>query len=684
MSFRFDGKRVLRLLAGSAYVLASLLSADRACAQDDPLHIWVGQLNAANAEKWVNAHLDKQKKDIDTLLAVKGARTVRNTLVPFDDAQNELSLAAAEAFLMYGVAPQKEVRDAGQALAQKANQAQNEISLNQAVYKALVAMDISSEDPATKHYVERTLLEYRLAGVDKDDATRADIKKKLDYITETALKFGRNVQENVNHVAAKDKSELAGMPDDFIANHPAAADGTISISTEETNYFPVITYASNEDLRKRMYLAYMTRAYPQNKAILMDVLKTRNDLAKTLGYSNWADFATADQMMGSAANMKTFLNDVDQASQQTAKREFEMLLSFARQKQPGLTTIPAYSGFYWYEQYRRSVLNFDSQSVRPYFPYDRVQQGVLDTAAKLFHISFKAAPDAPVWDPSVSTFDVFDEGKYIGRVYLDMHPREGKDKWFSSAPVVQGIKGHQLAEGVLICNFSGGKAGDPGLLEYDDVVTFFHEFGHLMHNILGGQQQWSGISGFTTETDFVEAPSQMLEEFFHDPGILRSFAKHYQTNEPLPVELIEKMNKADAFARASGVQRQLFYSTYALDLHDRPPDTIDLDALLKSDFTRFYPFQFADGNRFYASFTHLMGYSSNYYTYLLDKVIALDFFSQFDKKDLLGGEAAMRYRKTVLEPGGSKAGTELVKGFLGRPQNLDAFKAWMEEEFQNK
>jgi thimet oligopeptidase len=682
MPFRFDCKRVLTIVCALVFILTGILGAKPASAQDDPLHIWVGKLNAGNAETWVNGHLDREKKDIDSLLAVKGARTVRNTLVPFDDAQNELSLAAAEAFLMYGVAPQKEVRDAGQALAQKANQAQNEVSLNQAVYKALVAMDVSSEDPATKHYVERTLLEYRLAGVDKDDATRAEIRKKLDHITEATLKFGRNVQENVNHVVAKDKSELAGLPDDFMANHPPATDGSISISTEETNYGPVITYASSEDLRKRMYLAYMTRAYPDNKAILMDVLTTRNDLAKILGYSSWADFATADQMMASAANMKTFLNDVDQASQQTARRELEMLMGFVHEKQPGVTTIPAYSGAYWYEQYRRAVLNFDSQSVRPYFPYDRVQQGVLDTAAKLFHISFKAAPDAAVWDPSVSTFDVFDGGKHVGRVYLDMHPREGKDKWFSSAPVVQGIKGHQLAEGVLICNFPGGKAGDPGLLEYDDVVTFFHEFGHLMHNILGGQQQWSGISGFTTETDFVEAPSQMLEEFFHDPGILRSFAKHYQTSESLPVELIQRMNKADAFARASAIQRQLFYSTYSLDVHDRPPDTIDLDALLRTDYSRFYPFLFADGNRFYASFTHLMGYSSNYYTYLLDKVIALDFFSQFDKNNLLGGEAAMRYRRTVLEPGGSKPGTELVKGFLGRPQNLDAFKAWMEEEFQ--
>jgi thimet oligopeptidase len=263
-----------------------------------------------------------------------------------------------------------------------------------------------------------------------------------------------------------------------------------------------------------------------------------------------------------------------------------------------------------------------------------------------------------------------------------MHPRDGKDKWFSSSPVVPGIKGRQLPEGALICNFAGGKPGDPGLMQYDDVVTFFHEFGHLMHNILGGQQAWSGISGFSTETDFVEAPSQMLEEFFRDPGILRSFAKHYQTNEVLPVDLIDRMNRASAFGRATWVQGQLFYSTYSLDVHDHAPGTLDLDAMLRTDYTRFYPYPFVDGNRMYSSFTHLMGYTSNYYTYVLDKVIAVDFFSQFDKNNLLGGEAAMRYRKAVLEPGGSKAGTELVRGFLGRPQNLDAFKVWMDEEFR--
>ena len=676
---RMAGWRVVRVLGLGAALLGM---AGGGLAQNDPVHVWVGKLNAANVEKWVGGHLAQEQKYVDELLAVKGPRTIENTLRPYDNAQNELALAGFQAILMNGLAPEKEVRDAGEAMAQTVQEASNALELNQEVYKALAALNVSAADPATRHYVDRMLLEYRLAGVDKDAATRAEIKKLLDHIADEGLKFARNVQENPNFVEVKDKGELAGLPADFVEAHKPAADGTIKLSTDETDHIPVMTYVTNEDLRKRMYLAYQTRAYPVNKPILLDVLKARYEVAKLIGYPNYADLATADQMIGTAAKMKSFLNEVDAASRALSRREYEILLTFAREKNPGMTLIPIYSRAYWEDQYARARYNFDSQSVRPYFPYERVQQGVLDTAAKLFHVTFKPSTDVTVWDASVSEWNVYDGDKLAGRVYLDMHPRDGKDKWFSSSPVVPGIQGKQLPEGALICNFPGGKAGDPGLMQYDDVVTFFHEFGHLMHNILGGQQQWSGIAGFSTETDFVEAPSQMLEEFFRDPGILRSFAKHYQTNETLPADLIDRMNRASAYGRAGWVQAQLFYSTYSLDVHDRAPDTVDLDALLRSDFTRFYPYPFVEGNRFYASFTHLIGYTSNYYSYVLDKVIALDFFSQFDTKNLVGGETAMRYRKAVLEPGGSKAGTELVQGFLGRPQNLEAFKKWMDEEFR--
>ena len=652
-------------------------------AQNDPLHIWVGKLDRPGAQKWVGDHLAREQEFVDELLAVKGARTIDNTLRPYDNAQNELAVAGFQSYLMFAVASQKDVRDAGQDLAQKVQQASTVLSLNQDVYVALKSIDISAADPATRYYVQRTLLEYHLAGVDKDASTRAEIKKMQDHITEQGLKFGRNIQEHPNHITLHDKSELAGLPEDFIAKHAPAADGKVSLSTDETDFTPIITYATSDDVRKQMYLAYNTRSYPENKEILLDVLKTRYQLAKTLGYPTFADLATADLMIGSAANMKSFLNEVDVASRAASRREYEMMLAFARQKRPDLQALPYYGRFYWEDQFARANFNFDSQSVRPYFPYDRVQQGILDTASKLFHVSFQAAPDLPVWDPSVSAFNVFDGSQLIGHIYLDMHPRDGKDKWFSSSPVVPGIRGGQIAEGTLICNFSGGKPGDPGLMQFDDVVTFFHEFGHLMHNVLGGRQQWAGQAGFATELDFVEAPSQMLEEFFRDPAILRSFARHYQTNEPLPLDLIDRMNRASAFGRGVWTQGQLYYSTYSLDVHDHAPDTIDLDTILRDDFTRFYPYPFVEGNRMYASFGHLMGYTSNYYTYVLDKVIALDFFSQFDKSNLLSGEAAMRYRKTVLEPGGSKPGTELVRGFLGRPQNLDAFKKWLDEEFRD-
>ncbi|MGC2450485.1 MAG: M3 family metallopeptidase, partial [Candidatus Sulfotelmatobacter sp.] len=360
-------------------------------AQNDPLHIWVGKLDGAGAEKWVGDHLAREQKDVNELLAVKGARTLENTLRPYDDAQNELGLAGAEAYLMFAVATQKEVRDAGQVLAQKVQEAATVLSLNQEVYGALKAVDLSGADAATRHYMERTLLEYRLAGVDKDDATRAAIKKMQDHITEQALKFGRNVQEHPNHITVKDKGELAGLPDDYIAAHPPGADGLITLSTDETDFMPIITYATSDDVRKRIYLAYNTRSYPANKEILLDVLKTRYELAKTLGFPTFADLATADQMIGTAANMKAFLNEVDAASRAASRREYDMLLAFAKQKRPEIEAIPAYGRFYWEDQYARANFNFDSQSVRPYFTYDRVQQGILDTAAKLFHVSFKAA-----------------------------------------------------------------------------------------------------------------------------------------------------------------------------------------------------------------------------------------------------------------------------------------------------
>ena len=647
----------------------------------DPLHAWVGLTNGASLENWDNWHIAEERRLIAGMLAVKGPRTVDNTLLPFDRAEEHLTLAGDQTSIMFSVNPEKDIRDKAQALLQVVSAEGTSLALNQDIYHALAAVDVTQADAATKHYMDRTLLEYRLGGVDKDQATRDKVKQLQDRITEISLKFARNVQDDVRKIPVTDKAELDGLPADYIESHKPGTDGTIILTTDSPDMTPVMTYAKSPKLRRAMFLAYNNRAYPANTAVLKDLLDARQQLATTLGFATWADLATADQMMGSAPKMKAFLDEVDLASRDRAKHEFDLLQDFVRTKDPSALPMTLSDSGYWNEQYRRTAYAFDSQSVRPYFAYAEVEAGILKTASHLFHVEFRPS-DAPVWDPSVHAYDVYDGGLKAGRIYLDMHPREGKDKWFSESPLIPGMKGEQLPEATLVCNFPGGNASDPGLMQFSDVVTFFHEFGHMMHEVLGGKQHWAGQSGITTEGDFVEAPSQMLEEMFHDPAILQGFAKDYKTGQTMPLELISRMNRASYYGRASWVQGQLFYSTYALQVHDRSPDKVDLDALLKEDFTRFNPFQFVDGDHFYAAFTHLTGYSSNYYTYVLDKVIAVDFYAAFDPNNLLDGPAALRYRHTVLEPGSSKPAAQLVQDFLGRPQSVDALKHWMDKEFE--
>ena len=632
---------------------------------------------------WVEERLAAHQDSLAQLAAVSGPRTLENTLRPYDDALTQLAAAGSQTGLLHSVFPAKEVRDTAQDLLQRISQAGVELSLNREVYQALAAIDLAAEtDAATKHYLDRTLLQYRLAGVDRDDATRDRIRQLQDQATILGLTFGRNVQEGGNTVTVEDASELDGLPEDFLQSHQPGEDGKIVLTTDFPDYLPVMTFARSADLRHRMFLAYNTRAFPANETVLLDILKIRQELAHILGFAHWADLATADQMMESAANMQAFLDDLDLASKAGAEKEAAMILAFAREQQPGLEQIDAASRSFWLEQYRRSAFAFDSQSVRPYFPYHRVQAGVLATAEKLFQVKFRPIQDAQVWNPAVTAWEVWDGAELAGRFYLDMHPREGKDKWFSAHPLVPGVEGRQLPEAALICNFPEPKQGNPGLLQYSDVVTFFHEFGHLMHALLGGRQRWAGVSGIATEGDFVEVPSQMLEEFFRDPRLLATFAHHFETDEPIPAELVLRMNRAGAFGRADWVRTQLFYTTFSLETHRLDPASLHPATLMRGLYERFLPYTWVHGSRMYASFTHLMGYSSNYYTYLYDKVIALDFFSQFPRHDLLESSVAMKYRRTVLEPGGSVPGREIVQNFLGRSQSMDAFTHWMDEEFR--
>jgi thimet oligopeptidase len=673
----------------------------------DPLHIWSGLADANAANAWVEHHLAASRACIAQLVAVTTARTIDNTLVPYDRACWHLRMAGSQSGVMFMVHPLADVRDAAQNLSQVIGAESVALSLNREVYQALADLNTSltaaptSADAATLYYLDRALLGYRLSGVDKDEPTRDRIRTLADTMTQLSMTFSRAVQDDVRKIPVDNPDDLLGLPDDYLARHGVhhaeatddgpylTADVPVILTTDPPEMAPVMSYAISPQLRRRMYLAYNDRAYPANKQVLLDLLAAREEMATLLGFRSWADLATVDQMMGSAAYMRTFLNEVEAAALDTAKREFAELEAFVLERDPNALPLTLSDARFWEEQYRRARYDFDSQSVRPYFPYEQVEAGILTTAGKLFGVTFARAEDAIVWAPGVKAFNVLDNdatspthNQPIGRIYLDMHPREGKSKWFSECSLVSGVLNQQLPEASLVCNFPQPSADDAGLMQYSDVVTCFHEFGHLMHEVLGGRQRWAGQSGISTEGDFVEVPSQMLEEFFEDPELVRTFARHYKTGEPIPHDVFARMVKASAHGRALATLTQVMYATYSMETHDKPVADLDLDALLRAGYDRFSRYEFVDGNRMYSAFTHLVGYTSNYYTYLYDKVMALEFFEQFDVNNLIEGPTALRYRREVLEPGGSKPARDLVHAFLGREVSMSALKQWIAREFE--
>ncbi|MGA8868234.1 MAG: M3 family metallopeptidase, partial [Candidatus Sulfotelmatobacter sp.] len=580
--------------------------------------IWAAKPDATAFEKIENDRLAAAQRSIDTLLAVKGTRTIDNTLAPFDEAVRQINSAGYFAGLMQQVHPEAGFRDHATAMVTRVSAAQTAIALNHEIYNALAGLDLSHADAATRYYVQRQLLEFRLAGVDKDDATRAQLKKLNDQATQEQSTFDRDIADGQKVIEAA-PSELDGLPQDYIDRHKPDANGKVHLTTDYPDSLPVFSFARSDDLRRRMTIAFNTRAYPKNLEVLTSLLKTRYEIATLLGYSSWADYNAADKMIAKGHNIAGFIQQVDDAARPLAQREFEMLLAEKQKTMPGATELWDHERSYLAEQVRRSRYDFDSQSVRPYFPFMQVKQGILDAAAELFQVSFQQEPNIPSWDPTVETWIVIDHGKPIGRFYLDMHPRPGKYSHAEMVPVLDGVRGKQLPEAILVCNFPAPTASDPGLMDYDDVQTFFHEFGHLMHHILGGQQQWAGISGISMESDFVEAPSQMLEEWIRSPQVLAKFARHYKTGEPIPAELVARMNRASAFGRGGWVLRQNVYTAISYDIYKDKPDQVNLDSVATDDTQKYNLFKPLPETHMWASFGHLGGYSSAYYTYLWDK-----------------------------------------------------------------
>ena len=670
------------LIASGAFAHAHAAAAPAAAPKsmgpsiETTLPFWTGTPNAAQFTSQNENRILRARAAIERLVSVKEPRTLENTLAPYDEALNLLDFAGSAAQIIENASPDSALRDASEKVTQDVSAYSTELSLNQDVYAALKGLDLSKADAETQFYVEKELRDFRLAGVDKDLATRAQIKAANDEITKIGLDFNRNIREDVRTIKVK-PADLAGCPADFIAAHKPGADGMATLDINYPDYGPVMTYCTSDDVRKRLYMEFQNRAYPKNQDVLKRLITKRNELAKLCGYDNWADFVTVTKMTGNSKTVRDFIDKIVAASGPAADRDYAILLARKQKDVPSAKSVDFWETGYWQELVRRSDYNFDSQALRPYLAYDRVKQGVLDVTSTMFGVTYRQVKDAPVWDPSVECYEILDGGKLIGRFYLDMHPRPNKYNHAAHFSIRVGVAGKQLPEAALICNLPGGQPGDPGLCDIGDVTTFFHEFGHLLHNMFTWDHHWAGSGGIRTERDFVEAPSQMLEEWMRDPKTLQTFARHYQSGEPVPTELVQRMRRANEFAKGLMVRRQMVYADLSLSIYDRDPATVDIDAMSAELVKRYQPFPYVDGTHFACAFGHLDGYSAVYYTYMWSLVIAKDMFSAFHPDNLLDPAVARRYRMAVLAPGGSKPAAQLVQDFLGRPYSFDSYAHWL-------
>ena len=643
---------------------------------------WSGKPDSGGFRGLCDAELKVAQAALDRLVAEHGPRTIENTFAPYNEALLHADNVAYQAGLIESVHPDSTVRGVAEEETRAASKFLNDLGLNRGVYDALSKLDVKTAEPHTKYAVEKTLRDFRLSGVDKDEATRKKIAALREELVVIGQDFDKNIRNDSRTIMLDSAAELDGLPQDYIKSHPAGADGKISISIEYPDFFPVMSYAKNADVRQRLLKEFLNRAYPANIPVLDRMIAKRYELARLLGFKTWAEYSTRDKMIENDKNVAAFIERLRGLTLKRATEEYATYLKAKRADDPAATAVNQWDRRYYGELIRKRDYNFDAQQARPYFPFDEVKEGVLSSTEKMFGLTYKRIANADVWDPSVEAYEVWEGDKMIGRFYLDLHPRPGKYNHAANFGIRNGVEGIQIPEAALVCNFAGGKPGDPGLMEHGDVVTFFHEFGHLLHAVLGGHQPWENISGISTEWDFVEAPSQMLEEWCWNPGVLQTFAKNYQTGEPIPTEMVERMRRADWFGRATSIAYQNLYSAISLNYYNRPAKEVNTDAILQQLEPKYTPYPPMAGTHFQSAFGHLDGYSAIYYTYMWSLVISKDMFSKFDKSNLLDPVTAKRYRDTVLAQGGSAPAAKLVHNFLGRDYDFRSFDEWLAGESQ--
>jgi len=574
------------------------------------------------------------------------------------------------------VAVAKDVRDAASACTDSIAAFNNDLAADPAVYALAQAGARQATDPEDRHLAAIYLENGRHAGAHLDEARRTKAKALLNHLSTLKIEFQRGLAEDAATIELQ-PAEVAPLTEALKAQLKPGAQGQL-LPVNESTVMPFLQSESVRDARQRFRLAFERRGGKANAERMAKAVALRREIARELGYRSWADLQLESKMAGNPKRAMDLVTKVNHTLLPRARAEIAVLTQLKKADGDD-TPLEIWDYPYYESRLEKTRYAIDQDAIRQYFPVDKVVPAVLDIYARLLGIRFERLADVKAWAPGVDEYAIYDaaSGEAMGWLFLDLYPREGKYGHFQSGNFRFGRQlpdgSYQLPVAVMEGNWPVPQPGKPALLSHREMVTFFHEFGHGMHQTLS-RTRYATLYGSNSRVDFVEAPSQMLENWMWQPAVLKKVSSHVQTGEPLPDELIDKMIAARHVADGVSWTRQTFFGAFDLQLH-AAQGKVDPEALWASLMPRMTLMREPPGSYPTAGFQHIMGggYDAGYYGYLWSKVFAQDMFSVFEKAGLDGTEVGMRYRREILLPGGSVEPDELLQRFLGRPVSYKPF-----------
>jgi thimet oligopeptidase len=613
---------------------------------------------------------------IDAVAQMPAAqRTTDNTLLAFETATADFGDQTNQLTFMGYVHRDPSINAEGAACEEKVGSFMVDVFTRRDLYEAL-------KPAATRDADEARLKESIVEGFEKNglklgDTELARLKDLLAQISKNEAKFSANLNSDDTKIAFEG-ADLAGLPADFVSRLEKTPDGKYLVVPNEANYPVFMQNASSASAREAMLLAYLNRGGLENTRLLEETTKLRSEAATLLGYDSWDDYQLDGRMAESKANVYDFLNSLKAKLAQRNRADLDQLLAYKKEIDPSATKLEQWDIAWAQNQLLKRDYAVDDEKIREYFPADVVIPGMFQVYSQILGVTFKEVAGAQVWSPDVQLYEIHNtaDNRLIGYFYTDFVPRAGK---YGHAAAFQQVSGREI-NGVynhpvsaIVANLTPPSAGKPSLLSHDDVETIFHEFGHIMHQTLT-RAKYASLAGSNTAQDFVEAPSQMLENWVWSPEVLPLLSGHYlDHSQKLPADMLNKMIAARKFGQGIAYTKQLLYALFDMNIHSGQGDS-DVTTTYDQLYREIVGEEPIAGGHFAGTFGHLMGgYDSGYYGYLWSEVYAQDMFTVFQAGGLLSPQVGARYRTDILERGGMTEALKNLKDFLGRDPSPDAF-----------